>query len=192
MRTSIERKTMDLEARDTNYWLQAYLINYLFVSQNEDPVKAIIPMFPSFPHPRKPGVMIPIEWVEPDSPVAAEIAEDGGGIPAAEMPVPEEVVVKPDSEPIWMKSAGDSVHHVEAGRYKAKDDRIQQAKNIITKTTSLDRQPKMPPGGDIGAGHPDGLSSRDARLEHQIARDLAPESDVDESKEIPVEIKKPA
>lgn len=165
---NIERNTMDMEARDTNYFFQAYLISYLLVSKNEDPVKIIVPKFPSFPHPRKPGVMIPIEWIEPDSPAAADIVKDGSNVPETEIeeiPKEEEANIEP---------------------------KPSSAKAAINKVKQPDRKPKMPPGGDLGAGHADSLGSRDIRADRRIATDLKPEASVDESKEVDTEIEKPS
>jgi len=59
------------------------------------------------------------------------------------------------------------------------------------KMTFKPREPKLPPGGDLGTGHADNLHSRDSRLDSKIARDLKDEPDVVEEKEIPIEIEKP-
>lgn len=179
MRINTDRNTMDIEARDTNYFFQAYLLNYLFVSKGADPVKVIFPKFPGFPHPRKPGVIIPVEYVEVDSPVAEEIVKDGSNIPAAEMPVPKEVVEKPVEEVSAESPA------------KAAIKKLKKEDRPAAKKQSVNRQPKMPPSGDLGSGHPDGMSSRDIRFEKQVAKDLRPEAAVDESKEIETEIEKP-
>lgn len=181
MITSIERKTMDMEARDTNYFFQVYLLQYLFLSKNEDPVKVIVPKFPGFPHPRKPGVIIPIEWVEPDSPVAVEIAKDGSGIPAAEAPVPMEVIEKPTLAP------EDIIKQEQESKGEPKQ--MSPAQAALAKR-QRERIPKMPPGGDLGGGHADEIGSRDARFDSRIAMDLKPEAQVDESKEVETDIKK--
>lgn len=83
MRVNNDTKSVDLEQRDFNYILPAYIISYLFVSNNEDPEKIVFPMYPSVPHPRKPGVLIPIEYVAADSPVAVDIIEDSSNVAEA-------------------------------------------------------------------------------------------------------------
>lgn len=180
---NIDRKTMDMEARDTNYFLQAYLISYLLVSKNEDPVKVIVPKFPSFPHPRKPGVMIPIEWVDPDSPIAAEIIDDGKNVP--ETPVEADARIEELSE---------NIQQLEDERADAQLEIDTEAKSPAKAAINKlkERKPKMPPGGDLGAGHADGLSSRNIRADRRIATDLKPEASVDESKELETEIEKPS
>ena len=184
MRVNLENKTVDMEVRDINYILPAYIQLYLFTSKNQDPDRIVFPMFPSVPHPSKPGVQVPIDWVPMIDPKAAEIAEDGSIVPE----------VTPEQE----------------AALDAKDEEIEKAKATITEPTkeplspakasmqklknpkTPDRPPKMPPGGDIGPGaHPDGMGSRDARLDKHIARDLRDEPGVDEAAEVPAEIEKP-
>ena len=213
MRINTDHNSMDMEARDTNYWLQAYMISYLLVSKNTDPVKIVIPMFPSVPHPRKPGVQIAIEWIEPDSPVAAEIAKDGANIPETVVEevkededtrsvIEPEVVpgleVKPKDEPTTeelspAKKALDNLKKEQpplAEQFKAKDEAIKEASQVIKKSVE-ERKPKMPPGGDIGSGHPDNLGSKDAGFDRKVANYIKPDKPVDESEEKPTEIEKP-
>ena len=88
MRINSDNKSMDMEARDINYILPAYIRSYQFYSKNEIPTKIIFPMFVSV---RAAGVDIPIEWVPPLDPVAAEIASDGNNV--AEVTEEQEVVL---------------------------------------------------------------------------------------------------
>ena len=203
MRANTENKSVDMEARDVNFMLPAYIRQYLFMSKNEDPEKIIFPMFLSVPHPRKPGVLIPIEYIPITDPVAIEIAKDGKDVPEvtpeqeavldekdkATKELMEQVVVK--EEP---KEAKESVSPAKASMKKLAKDMDTVVKTIENgiklEATQPDRQPKMPPGGDIGAGHPDGLGSRDARADKRIAQDLIEEPAVEEDKEIPAEIEK--
>ena len=77
MRVNKENKSVDMEARDINYILPAYVRSYLFYNQNELPEKIIFPMFPSV---KAGGKDIPIEYVPPMDEIATEIAEDGKDI----------------------------------------------------------------------------------------------------------------
>lgn len=80
MRVNEERKTMDIEQRDVDYILPAYVRLYLFQTRNQEPEKIVFPMFRSVPHPYKKGVQVPIEYIPDTSPIAVEIAEDGKDI----------------------------------------------------------------------------------------------------------------
>jgi len=189
MRVNIQRKTMDLEARDINYTLSAYVLSYLYASHNEDPKEIIFPKFPAVPHPRIPGVLIPIKYVEVDEPIVQEIIEDGKDIP--EVPIGE----FPRDEEIAKE---DLIEQVKELKEEQTLEELSPARAALAKAKAkatdeqTDRQPKMPPGGDIGAGHPDDMSSRDVGFDRKIARDLKPEAKVDESKELEAEIEKPA
>lgn len=173
MRVNTERSTMDMESRDISYVLSAYLRQYLFVSQNKDPKEIIMPKFPGVPHPYIPGVVIPVKYVEVDEPIAQEIAKDGSNV--EEAPVVDEVAedIKSTEPDVATESPAKAA--------------LKKEKDKVTE----ERKPKMPPSGDIGSGHPDGMGSRDVRLDRKIAADLKPEAKVDESKEIDTDIKKP-
>ncbi len=77
MRINSDNKTMDMEARDINYILPAYVRSYQFYSKNEMPTKIIFPMFASI---RVAGIDIPIEWAPPLDAIAVEIAKDGDNV----------------------------------------------------------------------------------------------------------------
>ena len=220
MRINTDRNTMDMEARDISYFLQAYLLQYLFASKAEDPTKIIIPMFPSVPHPRKPRVQIPIKWVEPDSPIAVEIAKDGSNIPEATVeeapkepeeevaeeptPAPEDIIrqeeeANPPEEQSEPVTEQEEISPAKAALEKLKGEKRDSS--LLEGTTALkdwqkehppeEREPKQPPSGDIGTGHPDDMSSRDVGFDRKIAAALRPEAQVDESKEIETDIDKP-
>ncbi len=89
MRINSENKTMDLEARDINYILPAYLRSYQFHSKNELPTKIIFPMFPSVKAAN--GVDIPIEYVPPLDAIAVDISKDGSNV--AEVTEKQEAVL---------------------------------------------------------------------------------------------------
>ena len=116
MRVNLENKSIDMEVRDMNYILPAYIFNYLYVSKNEDPNKIVFPMFPAVPHPRKPGVMIPIQWVPITDPLATDIAEDGKDILEA-TPIQEAALDAKDEADKGMKA------QVEELQTPATDDR---------------------------------------------------------------------
>lgn len=177
MRCNVEHKTMDMEARDINYILPAYIRQYLYASQNEDPTEIIFPMFPSVPHPYKPGVVIPVKYVGMDEPIVKQIVEDGKNIP--ETPVAKDPEGPDDGDPLPGPT----------GEEEKKEETISPAKAAILKQQG-ERKPKQPPGGDIGTGHADGLGSRDVGFDRKLAKDLRPEAQVDESKEVETEIKK--
>ena len=203
MRVSPEQKSLDIEAREINYIMGALIQNYLFVTKNEDPVEIIFPMFPAVPHPRKPGVMIPIKWVSPTDPIAVEIAKDGSNIPEvtpeeeAVLDAKDEAVAKLEKEVVKLEANPAEVVTEET----AKKDGIESLSKALEggptvsdalESKKADRVPKMPASGDIGPGtHPDGLGSRDNRADARIARDLKEEPAVEEDKEIPTDIEKP-
>lgn len=187
MRVNEQNKTMDMEARDINYILPAYLRQYLYASKNEDPVEIIFPMFPAAPHPVKPGVLVPIRWIAMDEKIVADIAADGSNIPEVTKEQ-EEVLDAKDEEIKKLKTQVSQL-------LQAASAIESPAKAAIKKLKATDKQPdrlpKMPPGGDIGSGHPDDLGSRDIKLVRQISSDLMDEPNVEEEKEIPTEIEKP-
>lgn len=89
MRINYQNKTMDMEVRDMNYILPAYLRSYQFHSQNELPTRIIFPMFASVKAAN--GVDIPIEYVPPLEAIAVEIQKDGSNV--AEVTPEQEVVL---------------------------------------------------------------------------------------------------
>ena len=103
MRIDHERKSMDVEQRDIDYLLPAYVRLYLFQNKNEDPSTITFPMFRSVPHPYKKGVVIPIEYVPDTSPVAVEIKQDGADVPEA-TPETEAVADKKEADYDAMKA----------------------------------------------------------------------------------------
>ena len=198
MRINLEHKTMDMETRDTDYFFQAYLLSYLHQSKNEDPVKIIMPKFPGFPHPRKPGVVIPIEWVEPDSPVVVDIVEDGKNVPIKTEGGEDEVGGTTELEQKPDEMGGDALTGKVGPSNPAPGEMTGPTTNtgptVSPEGAKPDpvREPKQPPGGDLGAGHSDNLGSRNPMADRLIVRHLQPDAPVDESKEIDTDIEKPA
>lgn len=111
MRINQENKSMDMEARDINYILPAYIRSYLFYSNNELPEKIIFPMFPSVAVGDRE---IPIEYVPPLDPVAVEIANDGSAIPEVTS-AQEAVLDEKDEEIKRLKAEVESLTTVERG-----------------------------------------------------------------------------
>jgi len=216
MRVNKETKSVDIEQRDLNYILPAYIISYLFNCQNEDPERITFPLYPSVPHPRKSGVLIPIEYVPPESPVAVEIKEDGSDVAEATeaqirqideredeikrlkeevarlAPVPPPTI-DPDNLPDHLKEVSPAraafAKELQDGaaETKAAEEHLKEAASA-----TLDRQPKQPPGGALPPGTPlDDMQSRNTKLDSMVARDIAPQPDVEEEKEVPTEIEKP-
>ncbi|KKK62615.1 hypothetical protein LCGC14_3002560 [marine sediment metagenome] len=72
-----DNKSVDIETRDWNYIMPAYVRSYMFYLQNESPEKIVFPMFRTVRHPVT-GDDIPVEWVPEDSPIAIIIMEEGG------------------------------------------------------------------------------------------------------------------
>jgi len=197
MRANIENKSIDMEARDINYILSAYIRSYLFVSKNEDPERIIFPMFLSVPHPTKPGVQVPIDWLPPIDPKVTEIAEDGKDVAEvtseheAALDAQDEAVKELKEQAAGTSQQGGNATVVEVKEAESKKPEVADVKTSTERIKkAADREPKMPPGGDLGTGHPDGMGSRDARLDRKIAQDLKPEAKVDESKELPKDIEK--
>lgn len=95
MRINQENKSVDMEARDINYILPAYVRSYLFYNKNEMPEKIIFPMFPSVKVGDKD---IPIEYVPPLDAIAVEIAENGKSV--AEVTPEREAVLDEKDERI--------------------------------------------------------------------------------------------
>jgi len=154
MRVNREEKAIDIERRDINYILPAYIRAYLFYNNNEDPEKIVFPMFRSVPHPHKPGVEVPIEYIPDDSPVAVEIAKDGDNIPET-TPEAEAEADKKEEEYNTMKA-----------RIAELEDEVAEAKG----------EPEYATPPDIGGN--DAPSSKDvspakAAFAKQIAEELA-------------------
>jgi len=122
MRVNQENKSVDIERRDVNYILPAYVRLYLFQSQNQDPEKIVFPMYRSVPHPTKPGVEIPIEYIPDDSPVAVEIKEDGQNIPEPSV----ESEAKADEKEKDYNATKEKIAEMEAEIAKARKDEVAE------------------------------------------------------------------
>jgi len=207
MRVNREQKSIDIERRDINYILPAYVRSYLFFNQNEDPEKIVLPMFRSVPHPIKPGVEIPIEYIPDDSPIATEIAEDGKDIPEA-TPDTEAEADKKEEDYNALKARiaeleDEVTKQAEIIIDSQKQENISPAKAAFAKATEepesaiagvSENQPTperlaaakapdtvLPPGTTSDYG-----GSRDKRDQKRVAKDIAPDKDIKEDEEVEI------
>src|SRR4030042_1105123 len=176
MRINEEARTLDIEARDINYVLGAYVRLYLYQTKNTDPERIFFPMFRSVPHPYKKGVTIPIEFVPDDSPVAIEIKYDGSNV--AE-PTPESEAkadeaerqydntkktleqLKTDTEPPVPPDKSEIEPKISAARAAFATQQEDILKNRIA---------KEPPGGAIPPGQATDYGSRRDAADQQIVK----------------------
>lgn len=187
MRINIQQRTMDIEERDVNYILTAYLRNYLFYSRNIMPDKIVFPMFASIP---VGDNALPIEWVPYLDPAAVEIAFDGGNIPQAT----EEQIAASDTKDMEISNLRAELASLQQSMNPASTViSNQDLSNLVSAPTPTpvvvtpidpDRIPRMPVSGDLGPGTMlDGMGSRDTRADKLIAKDLKDEPDIDESEQ---------
>lgn len=189
-----DNKSVDIEQRDWNYVMTAYVRNYLFVAKNESPEKIVFPMFRTVKHPFT-GVDIPVEWMPEDSPVAVDIKEEGSTVEEA---TEAEIVAvdKKDKEVAKLKEQITEPEEQVATVTPAPEDLIRQQEESVPEPEPEsparaafkdvpDREPKtpdvvIPPGSQL-----DNMSKRDKADQRRIARDLAEQPDIDEEKEKP-------
>jgi hypothetical protein len=187
MRINIENKTIDIEQRDINFILPAYLRNYLFYSNNEMPDRIVFPMFESVPN--GVGGVVQIEFIPYLDPAAIEIAFDGSNIAEVTDTQLAELESK-DLEIERLKAQLAGVQTVEPEEVKVdvteEKTVIPTASGIVVPTLDPGRIPNSPPGGDIGTGSADIGGSRDLRADRQIRVDLTDDDlDIDDEKEKP-------
>ena len=201
MRVNEQNKSMDIEPRDINYILPAYVRLYLFQTKNQDPEKIIFPMFRSVPHPFDRNKQIPIEYVPDTSPVAVEIAQDGNNIkesPGAEAKADEKEAEyermkkriaeleagaaamqqerKPETELEASESPAMHTSGLEKSAIAGVDSSLQPTAERLAKAKQPDNP--VPPGSPADYG-----GSRDAGFQKKIAKDLKPEKEVNEDEE---------
>ncbi len=133
MRINSVNKSMDMEARDINYILPAFVRSYLFYSKNEMPEKIIFPMFASVnvlgvdgqTHP------IPIEWVSEISPIAEDIKVDGSEV--TEVTTEQEAVIdeKEDETTALKAEIAELTKPDESITTQAPEDIIRQQEETI-------------------------------------------------------------
>lgn len=166
-----KNKQMQMEERDANYILPAYVKSYLFYSKNEMPERIIVPMLPSI---SVAGKTIPIEYVPYLDPQAIEIAHDGA----------EVIEVTPEQEAL-LDEKDDRVQDLKADM-SSMDDKVNAVPTSSPSPakSAMDRIPKMPPSGDIGPGLSlSDTHNRDSRDQVRTAKDLAEGPDVNEAEE---------
>lgn len=105
MRINSENKSMDMEARDINYILPAYIRSYLFYTKNKMPERIIFPMFSSV---RFDGIDVPIDYLPPLDPVTIEITQDGSNV-AEVTPAQEAEIDTKDEEIKKLRAELDSI-----------------------------------------------------------------------------------
>ncbi len=195
-----QNKSMDIESRDINYLLSAYLRMYLFQTRNVDPEKIIFPMFRSVPHPFKKGMQIPVEYVPDDSPVALTIKEEGSNVPET-TPLSEATADAKEKEYQHMKKR---IAELEAevtstllGEHPAEVIEVHNdsAKDKDTAISGVDEAHQPSPsrlakikvaGNPAPTGSPtDYGSKRDPADARRIAQDLLPEKEINEEDEKP-------
>lgn len=208
-----KEKQILMEARDINYILPAYVRSYLFYSKNELPEKIIFPMFPSVLVQGKeipieyvsPLDAVAVEIAKDGTGVAEvtpeqeatldekdekirllreEVAILSASKPEVVTPAPEDLVRQQEETAAEEYEAehGDTPRRPEGSVSPAKAA-FAKAESTITPSPA-DRQPKQPPGGDIGPGL--GLSdthARDRRDQTRTARDLMEEPNINEAEE---------
>lgn len=154
MRVDHDRKSMDMERRDIEYILPAYLRLYLFQMKNEDPDVITFPMFQSVPHPIKPGVQVPIEYVPELSPVASDIEQDGSNI-SPTTPESEAAADKKEAEYETMKkriaeleAEVELVHHQSSYEYANQNIEAGTLEKLKAKEED-ERQARLKPKGEV-------------------------------------------
>jgi hypothetical protein len=163
---------------------------YLFQSKNEDPEVVIFPMYQSFPHPRKPGVMIPIQYVPDVSALAKEIKHNGADVP----------------EPTFEteKKADKAEEDYNAAKKKIEELQDEISRLTVNAKTSVEQKPESAIAGvgpqptperaakakkpdnfiEPGAGSTDyGTARRGSDDLRKAIKDLQPEKDIDEAEE---------
>jgi regulator of replication initiation timing len=203
MRVNESNQSMDMESRDINYILPAYVRLYMFQTKNSDPKEIVFPMFESIPHPLKKGVNIPIRWVPDTSPEALEIITDGNNIPES-TPESEAKADKTESDYNEMRKKLDDIAEENAKLKAQMEDSAKPLEAVKTEDkkssesaiagVDSDHQPsaarvsiaKDAPGGALPPGTvSDYGGSRMPGDLKQMAKDLAPEKDLDEAQEKP-------
>lgn len=81
MRINLAKESMDMERRDFDFLLSAYMRSYLLESKSKAPKEVVFPLFQSVPHPYDEGIVIPVRYVKPGSAEAVDIEEDGSNVP---------------------------------------------------------------------------------------------------------------
>lgn len=201
----LQSKQLQIESRDVNYILPAYIRNYLYASKNEDPKSIVFPMFSSVPHPYKAGVRIPVEWIPGTDPVAVAIAKDGAVVP--EVTTAQEAALDEKDDIIrqlreenqqlrttnYVGGEGSVVRggaQADTPSQPAREGENKVDSKVDTKTSPAPvrptRTPRMPPGGDLGPGlSPSDMQSRDTTDLAATRAALRDEPEIDDSKEKP-------
>lgn len=154
-----DNNSVDIEDRDWDAIMPAYVAGYMFHSRNVPPQSIVFPMFRVV---KFRGLEIPVQWVEPESAIAISIKEDGKVVP------PSGEVAEP--------SVAESIPTAKGA-------------SVDMKPVFADRAPRMPAGPIIppGQGSVD-MTPRSASDLAKTKADLADQPEIDESKQKPIEL----
>jgi hypothetical protein len=165
--------------------------------------------------PKKPD--IPVVWIPADSELSISRKEDAADIPdtnertaetmenmasaaqEATKPPAESLSTQPEDKPPDLAlSASEDKSREELAQAEAavkkSEEAVSAAKKALAeleKNKPVDRQPRqptnpIPPGSGIS---PDDMHSRDQSMQKLVAKDIAPQKEVDESAEIETDIR---
>mgnify|MGYP001606998727 CR=1 FL=1 len=166
MRINRENKSMDIEVRDWDYILSAYLRSYRFHNNNQNPEKIVFPMFTK-------AEGIPVEWLPEISPVITEIIQDGSNV----LEATEEQIKTKDEIEDELKKLRKQVWE-KAG---VADARPKPLAPIIPPREPKTPTNPIPPGSPLDSMHP-----RDAQDLKKAKADLRLEPNVVEDDEVEV------
>lgn len=187
MRINDGRRTVDMEERDLNYMLPAYVRSYSFYMKNELPVAIVVPMIASV---NFNGVPIPIHWVEPGSPEADELKVDASNVQDATEAEIAAKDAKDEQRKIALGQIAEATKETEVKTSPARDALKSLQSNIPAGPIDqppAGREAKGPTNPAPPDSSPDNMHSRDAGMQKAVAKDIAPDKPVDEEKEKEVE-----
>lgn len=193
----LKQKQLQVEPRDWNYFMTAYVRNYLFASKNIDPNEVVFPMFESVPHPLRQGVMIPVRWVPVISPEAIAITEDGSNVPEAtaeqldKLEEKDREIDKLKADLLALQAQPDKAYEPmpkEEPRFNGAPNTPSSESAPLIADEPVDpntvKQPEHP-----ATGQSDELYQRQGNDLLKAAKDMAQEPALDESKQKPFEKK---
>ncbi len=188
MRVNEQNKSMDIELREINFIMDALTTQYLYLNKNQKPEVIIFPMYKEA---KTRYGNIPIQFVPDMSEIAQDIIRDGKDI-AEVTPAQEAVIDKKDEE---IKVLREELERLQAQPQRIETSEVEigfippvaelesKTEDAILRESPSGRVPKQPPGGDIGAGSPDGMGSRDRRDLSRTRQDLLEEPTINEDEE---------
>jgi hypothetical protein len=186
VRINTENNSIDIEARDINFILDNYAVSYKFSTKNAPIDRVIIPMFATT---KTRYGEIKIEFVPDTSAFAKELVEDGEAVKEVSPVQADELAVQ-DARVQHLTAAKEYID--KATGYAGKPV-LPPANPVVTAPvkTPIAREPKQPSGTIIPPGSGGlGLAPRDPNDLRHTKQDIAPEKDIDESKEKAVNVSK--